>query len=126
MPGNTSKHRIPYPLASERVADYPTIARQAAERIDAALPKEQRYGKITVSSVGRQSFQNFVVTFATPMPSSNYTVVISLGGPGLGSPELMTAAYKSETLTNTGFYGRIRNNSTSAQSCEISYLVIEN
>lgn len=126
MPGNTSKHRIPYPLASERVADYPTIARQAAEKVDTLLPKQQRAGKVTISSVGRLTYQNFTVTFNTPMPSTDYTIVLCLGGSGAYSPELMRAVYKTDNKRTNGFEGRVRNDGNSAQPCEVSYLVIEN
>lgn len=42
MPSNTTRHRIPYPLTSERVADLPTIARQQAEKLDNLIPGENQ------------------------------------------------------------------------------------
>ncbi len=38
MPANTRKLAIPYPLATDKVSDYPAIARSAAELIDSAMP----------------------------------------------------------------------------------------
>lgn len=40
MPAYTSKHTLSYPLDSERIADYPTTARNMAEKLDAIIPGE--------------------------------------------------------------------------------------
>lgn len=40
MPAYTSKHTLPYPLDSERIADYPTTARNIAEKLDQLIPKD--------------------------------------------------------------------------------------
>ncbi len=37
MPGTTTNLKIPYPLASDRLADYPTTARTAAQVLEAHL-----------------------------------------------------------------------------------------
>lgn len=37
MPATTDKLAIPYPLPTEKVADFPTTAKQAAERMEAIL-----------------------------------------------------------------------------------------
>lgn len=37
MPQTTPKLRIPYPVASDRVSDYPALARTAAETIDTTI-----------------------------------------------------------------------------------------
>lgn len=42
MPNLTTVHKIPYPLDSERLEAYPAVARQAAQIIDAAMPKTRK------------------------------------------------------------------------------------
>ncbi|WP_165217236.1 hypothetical protein [Schaalia sp. ZJ1691] len=37
MSGVTSKQRLPYPTSSDRVSEYPTLARQLADRLDSIL-----------------------------------------------------------------------------------------
>ena len=37
MPANTSNKQITYPLAADKISDYPAIAKQSAETVDSAL-----------------------------------------------------------------------------------------
>ena len=49
MSATTTNHAIPYPVASDKVADFPTIAMQAADKIDAALTPTA-WANVTMSS----------------------------------------------------------------------------
>ena len=37
MPANTTNKQITYPLAADKISDYPAIAKQSAETVDSAL-----------------------------------------------------------------------------------------
>lgn len=50
MPGNTSKHKLPYPLTGERVADYPATARQMADKLDSIIGKTTEWKNLTLGS----------------------------------------------------------------------------
>lgn len=124
MPGNTSKHRIPYPLASEQVSAFPTIAKQAADLVDGLIPRAIRTGEVFVNPVPRSGQKNFSVTFSTPMPTASYIVILTVGGSMSWSPERMTAVYNETGKSTTGFSGRVRNDHTVDQGAKVSYLAI--
>ena len=49
MPARTPLAKIPYPTASDRIADYPTIAKELAEKIERLYASQQR-GRVSLGT----------------------------------------------------------------------------
>lgn len=49
MPARTPLAKIPYPTASDRIADYPTIAKELAEKIERLYASQQR-GRVNLGA----------------------------------------------------------------------------
>lgn len=101
------------------------LAEQKKEIAKKLAADRIRVGKVSISNVPRLGFSGLAVTFDRPFSSSNYVVILTIGGSGNHSPELMTAVCSTSGKTNNGFFGRVRNNANSAQPCEVSYIAIQ-
>lgn len=108
MPANTTKHRIPYAVGTDRVRDISQIHRSQSERLDAVIPGENEL------IINGKAYKRSGV-FAS-IPSFSFR---SAGGWGLGSvdiplPYMPPAGYTfaAYVLSSTGF--------TIAQTCGIN------
>lgn len=63
MPARTPLAKIPYPTASDRIADYPTIAKELAEKIERLYASQQR-GRVNLGAYQPGETYEAVVTFA--------------------------------------------------------------
>ena len=62
MPARTPLAKIPYPTASDRIADYPTIAKELAEKIERLYASQQR-GRISLGQYQPNETYEAQVTF---------------------------------------------------------------
>lgn len=100
-------------------------AAAASALANARIEKSRiRTGEVFVNPVPRSGQKNFSVTFSTPMPTSSYIVILTVGGSMSWSPERMTAVYNESGKSTTGFSGRVRNDHTVDQGAKVSYLAI--
>ena len=63
MPARTPLAKIPYPTASDRIADYPTIAKELAEKIERLYASQQR-GRVNLGAYQPGETYEAAVTFA--------------------------------------------------------------
>ena len=70
MPAKTTNKQITYPLAADKISDYPSIAKESAETVDAALSAvtlyEARSGAKSASATQTVSLGQVTFTLATP------------------------------------------------------------
>lgn len=62
MPARTPLAKIPYPTASDRIADYPTIAKELAEKIERLYASQQR-GRVNLGGYQPGETYEASVTF---------------------------------------------------------------
>lgn len=102
MPARTPLAKIPYPTASDRIADYPTIAKELAEKIERLYASQQR-GRVGIGAYGPGQTGEATMTFARAFKKPpNVAISCSNQRIRLAIYEVTTTGFKYYVWNDTG------------------------
>lgn len=114
MPARTPIGKIPYPASSDRVADYPAIAKELAEKIERVYLSRQQ-GRVSLGTYQPGETYEATVTFPRPFRKPPNIAI------GSANQRIRIAVYKI-TATQFTYYGWNDTGAASSESASFDWI----
>ena len=104
MPATTTKYKIPYPVAADKVSDYPTTAKQAADKLDALIvPCEFPVNTGKIATPPSSAVQKLAIWSYTGTTNQFGQILIPLPTGFAGITDAIAISAKFDSEDNTAY-----------------------